>query len=52
MHGKPYNEDDTSGPDRSFSLVYVLPSCWDFAPTRRQRLRSWWSREGTSYGCV
>ena len=31
MHGKAYNEDDTSGPDRSFSLVYVLSSCWDFA---------------------
>ena len=31
MRGKAYNEDDTSGPDRSFSLVYVLSSCWDFA---------------------
>ena len=31
MHGKACNEDDTSGPDRSFSLVYVLSSCWDFA---------------------
>ena len=31
MHGKPYDEDDPTGLDRSFSLPHVLSSCWDFA---------------------
>ena len=31
MHGKPYDKDDPTGLDRSFSLPHVLSSCWDFA---------------------